>query len=292
MRDSDNAQGLMFGLGAFLWWGLAPIYFKQLENESAWTILSHRVVWSCLLLLLAAKIFRSSLQLKSLFTNKKLGITLALSTFLIGFNWFLFTWAVINERILETSLGYFINPLVNVIFGLVFFNDKLRPLQWIAIVIAALGVLYQVILVGYLPWIALGLALSFACYGLVRKKIPVDALSGLTVESLLLLPFALVFFIVQTGWPSTTSLAHNDFNLWLLLAGLITIVPLFFFNKATKLLSLPTLGILQYIAPSIAFSIAVFIYNEPLTEEKMLTFILIWVGICLYSFDTLKQRKA
>lgn len=281
-------SGLIAGILSFVLWGLAPIYFKQIAEQSAWTILAHRIVWSFFFVALLLAI-KAQWRLGPVFRSRKLLFYLFLSTSLIGFNWFIFTWAVINDQILETSLGYFINPLVNVLFGLLIFKENLRLPQKIALIFASLGVAYQIYKVGEIPLIALALAFSFAFYGLIRKMLPVDALNGLFVETLLMLPFALAFLLHANLIAAPIS--DVDFNYWLLLAGAVTSVPLALFAAAAQKLALTTIGFLQFIAPSLTFAIAVLIYDENLNFDKLITFAFIWFALLLFSSDSYRHLK-
>ena len=290
MHLEEDNKGLMYGICAFVLWGIAPIYFKLVATESAWQILAHRVVGSCILLFLAMLAFKIKFETKRIFSEKKLILYLCLSTSLIGFNWLLFTWAVINDFIMETSLGYFINPLVNMLLGLIIFRDRLSKAKYVALILAFVGVTYQIASVGTVPMIALGLAFSFAFYGLIRKLLPIDTLNGQFTETLLLLPLGclyLAFPIFDT--PNASSAA--DFNYWLLCAGAVTTIPLALFASAASRLTLSTIGFIQFIAPSLTFLLAVFVYEEPLKPEKIVTFSFIWLGLIIYLIDGVYARR-
>lgn len=283
--------GLIYALSAFALWGLFPVFFKLLEGVNAFEVLAHRVVWSVLILTFVIQLRGSWKALRALpLRSLKM---LFFSSLFISVNWLTFIWAVIQGRVLETSLGYFINPLITVLFGLIFLGERLRRWQQLAIVLAALGVMNQVITLGYLPWVALVLAFSFASYGLLRKSVRIEPIAGLFVETLLMTPFALVYF----GWlltQQTLTFAHTSFEMNVILAscGLITTVPLLLFAAGAQRLNLATLGIVQYLTPSMTFFLAVFLYREPFEMAQLITFSLIWAAVLIFTWDGLRaQRK-
>jgi chloramphenicol-sensitive protein RarD len=216
---------------------------------------------------------------------KKIAL-LAVSTLLISGNWLVFIWAVNHDHMLDASLGYFINPLINVLLGLLFLKESLSRIKWLAISLALIGVSIQVVELGDLPWVSLVLPCCFACYGLVRKKIQVEALTGLFIETLLALPFAL-FYLCLIAESETANMLNNSYllNGWLMFAGVATALPLIFFAQAALRLQLSTLGFFQYIAPSFLFVFAVVFYSEPISYVKMVTFLFIWAGILLFIFE-------
>lgn len=292
MNQNYTKAGLLYAFCAFGLWGLLPVYFKILGQVPAVEILGHRVLWSALLLLI---FFAGSGRLRELLAVLKTPAdmkVLFLSSLLIGTNWLCFIWGVTNNRILETSLGYFINPLINVVFGFIFFSERLNRAQVVAVGLAVVAVTVQVVSLGKVPWVAFVLAISFGSYGLVRKKLAVNPATGLAVETFFLLPFILVyfFFLVRSDAHSFR-LDEPDVSGLLLLAGVATTVPLVLFNMATKALSLTVLGIMQYLTPSMSFTMGVLIYKEPLGEVQMLTFGLIWLGLVIFSVDGFIQQR-
>ncbi|MDO6514422.1 MULTISPECIES: EamA family transporter RarD [unclassified Neptuniibacter] len=290
---SEQLKGIYFASAAFVMWGFVPVYFKLVDQVSALEVLAHRVLWSVLFLALYILVTKRSREFLSIFRQPKVVSALALSAIVISLNWLVFIWAVGQDRIVETTLGYFINPLINILFGMAFFGERLRSIQWVSVCLAAGAVAYQVILLGELPWVALTLAGCFSAYSVLRKKIPVDSVSGLLIETLWLLPIALAYM----GW----LFSHNEFQIlsvdnhmvWLLLGtGLVTSLPLLAFASGARRLSLTLIGLLQYIGPSIAFLIAVFYYHEPMDERRLVTFILIWIALALFSAEgILFQRR-
>jgi len=283
---NNEKKGTIYAILAFTFWGLVPIYFKLVSNVDPFEILIHRILWSILflsLLLFTGKSFESFILI--LKDSKKLKI-LFISALLVSVNWLTFIWAIANNKIVEASLGYYINPLISVFLGYIFFNERMTKQQIIAIILAFLAIMYQVYSFGNgnLPIISLILAFSFAFYGLVRKKIQVESISGLLIETLLISPFALIYlaYLIKTNQNAFT--IPLDSTSWLLiLAGLITIIPLIWFNLATAKISMMKLGFLQYIGPSLSFLLAVVVYNEPLNLNKLITFIMIWVALVIFS---------
>ena len=287
-----SKQGVFFATAAYSMWGIAPIYFKAISQVPALEILAHRIFWSFglvfLLLVASKKLHRVIAAFK---TPKQLAL-LGVATLLIGFNWFLFIWATTNDFILDASLGYFINPLLNVAIGMLVFGERLRKLQIVAVLLAVAGVLIQLITFGSIPWIALGLAGSFATYGALRKKLPFDSLTGLWLEVALLLPVMLVYFLFFAQSSASNMLANTwQLNTLLIMAGVVTTLPLLCFTAAAQRLRYSTLGFFQYIGPSIMFVLAVFIYNEPLEVERLITFAIIWSALALYSYDAIRTHQ-
>ncbi|MBU3824626.1 MAG: EamA family transporter RarD [Candidatus Oceanisphaera merdipullorum] len=291
--DKDQAtRGALYAIGAYTLWGIAPLYFKQLTQIPAYEILTHRVIWSFLLLMLLLSALKIWPSVRAVLRQPKNLLLLTLSSVIIGLNWLVYIWAVNSNHILDASLGYYINPLFNIVLAMLFLGERFRPIQWFAVALATSGVLVQLVVFGRLPWIALVLAMTFGLYGLIRKKVPVDPIAGLMLETLVLLPLAAIylFFIADTP---TSHLGANSLNtnLWLISAGLVTTVPLLLFAGAAKRLKLSTLGFFQYIGPSLMFLVAVSLYDEPLTTDKIITFALIWCSLMIYSWDGIKQRK-
>lgn len=290
-RNESAAAGLLAGVSAFLFWGLAPLYFKLLDEISAPEILAHRSIWSLALalglLLLIGKFSDFTATLRDAGKMR----TLALSTLLIGSNWLIFIWSITNEHLLDASLGYYINPLINVLLGVLVLSERLRRLQWIAVGLAAVGIGHELWQFGRVPVVSLFLACSFGLYGLVRKRAPVESLTGLAIETLYMLPLALGFLLWS---PSVSSnLLNNSWQLngLLLLTGPITLTPLLLFNIAARRLNLSTVGFLQYLAPTLMLLIATFLFGEPFGEGKLVTFGFVWVALAIYSVDALAQRR-
>lgn len=283
MATANLRRGYALGLSAYVIWGLFPLYFKAIQEVPALEIVVHRVLWSALFGAILLFFWKHPGWWGELRDNPKRLAVLAASGALIAVNWLTYVWAVNNGRMLEASLGYYINPLVNVLLGMLLLGERLRRLQWVAVGLAALGVTQQVWQVGSLPWVSLVLALSFGFYGLIRKQAPVAALPGLVVETWMLLPAALIWLAV------TPQAGNGSWTLpeifWLVAAGPITLVPLICFNAAARHLPYTTLGFLQYLAPTLVLLQAILLFGEPLEPAKLLAFVCIWAGLAVYSVD-------
>ena len=285
--------GVAYGLAAYCTWGFAPIYYKLIQQVSPWEILAHRVIWSVVLLLIWQSLRRRWREARRTLAAGRLRATLTLTAVLIALNWGVFIYAVLTGRVLQVSLGYFMNPLVSVLLGFVFLKERLRPVQVISVAIAAAGSGVLCWNLESVPWIAFVLAFLFGFYGLLRKTAPVNAVLGLLFEVTVLTPIALVYLCVllargdsafQTESPATVTL--------LLLAGLITVMPLLWFTEAAQRLRLATVGFMQYIAPSGQFVLAVVAYGEEFTRTHLVSFALIWSALALYSLDALRLQAA
>ncbi|WP_318373437.1 EamA family transporter RarD [Enterobacter sp.] len=292
MDAKQTRQGVLLALAAYFIWGIAPAYFKLIDFVPASEILTHRIIWSFFFMVALISVSRQWSQLKKLLSQPKKILLLALSAVLVGGNWLLFIWSVNNHHLLEASLGYFINPLVNILLGMIFLGERFRRMQWLAVLLAGCGVLVQLWTFGSLPIIALGLAFSFAFYGLVRKKIAVDAQIGMLIETLWLLPVAAIwlFGIADTA---TSHMMQNPWSLNLLLmaAGVVTTIPLLCFTGAATRLRLSTLGFFQYIGPTLMFLLAVLFYGEVPGADKMVTFGFIWVALAVFVMDALYTQR-
>jgi chloramphenicol-sensitive protein RarD len=284
-------KGIWYALGAYIAWGLFPIYWKLLAGVPALQLLGHRIVWSFLLLIGIILVARQWKMLRASLTPRVLGIY-TLAAVLIGINWLTYVWAVGAGFIIETSLGYYINPLLTVLLGVVILRERLRPLQWVPIALAAAGVVYLTITYGQLPWIALTLAFSFASYGLVKKLAPLGALQGLTLEAGILFLPALVF-LLYSEFVGTGAFLHSATltDLMLAGAGLITVFPLLLFSSAAPRIPLTMIGVLQYINPTMQFLLGVVIFKEPFTHERLIGFGFVWVALILYWLEGLLARR-
>lgn len=288
MKDFSETQlGIFYALGAYLMWGFAPIYFKYLEFIPVYEVLAHRVIWAVAFTAIVITVMKSWSKVIDIFKSPKSLLFLTCTSLLISVNWTVFIWAINNERMLEASLGYFINPMINVVLGMVFFSESLSRIKWVAVFLAFIGVSVQVVQVGSLPWVSLVLPITFGFYGLLRKKIKIEALTGLFFETLIALPIAL-YYLLFIADSTSSHLLNNDWglNFWLMSAGIITAMPLIFFAQAALRLKLSTLGFFQYLAPSIVFLMAVLMYGESLTFAKAITFVFIWTGIFLFAFES------
>jgi chloramphenicol-sensitive protein RarD len=283
----ESPAGAACAVGAFLIWGLTPIYFKTLRAIPALEILMHRMFWSFLFLLPFVVFTDRRNEFRTVISTGRTMLVLLLTTMLVSSNWFVFIWAINSDRILQTSLGYYINPLINVMLGVVFLKERLRPAQLVAVILAAAGVFYLTFEMGRPPWIALFLAFTFGFYGLIRKIAAVNALVGLTIETLLLSLPALVYLgchYIDGSGAFLRSDGRTD--ILLMCAALVTALPLLLFTTGARKIHFSTIGILQYIAPSCTFLLAVFVYREPFRTAQLWTFILIWTALFLYSIDS------
>jgi chloramphenicol-sensitive protein RarD len=287
----NTRLGILAGVGAYAIWGLVPIFFKQMVDVPAVEIIAHRVVWAMLLmtaLLGFGRGFTDALRIAR--QPVQLG-RIALASALVISNWLTFVWGVNNGHIVETSLGYFILPLLNVALGVLVLKERMRRLQWIAVLCAATGVAIEATRADGLPWIALVLAGTFGIYGLLRKQLPLDAASGLFLETVCMLPPALAWL----GWLAYSGQGHFGSggilaggDLLLIATGPVTAIPLLLFAIAARRLPLSMLAFLQYLAPTLAFLIGVLVYHEPLDTQRMLSLAAIWIGLAVYSVDLLK----
>lgn len=291
-NNNDTRNGVFNAISAYFLWGLAPIYFKLIKEVSPDEIMIHRIVWSCLLLFIFIFLSKKLPALISVIKQPKLLLKLTITATFLGVNWFMFIWAVNNDHLLDASLGYFINPLFSVALAVIFLGERLRKWQIIAVALAIIGVLIQLVYIGSLPIISLVLAGTFGIYGLLRKKLSIDSFIGLLVESALMLPLALFYwqFFVSSD---TSNMFSNTMSLnsLLIFAGVVTTAPLLCFTAAAKRLTLSTVGFFQYIGPSIMFILAITYYHEVLVVEKLITFVFIWAALFIYSIDSLKAHK-
>jgi len=285
--------GILYAALAFLSWGLFPLYFHAIAGVSATQILMHRVLWSLAFLLIVLTVRHQWKWLPQLLARPRAAASFAASSALLTVNWLMYIWAVNNGHVIESSLGYFINPLVNIMLGYVFLHERLRRGQWAAIALAAAGVAWLTWQAGSVPWIALVLAFSFGAYGLMRKTASLGALEGLSFETMVLFPFALAY-LAWLSWHGQNAFANTDSSLtqWLL-AGLgpTTAIPLLLFAAGARRIPLSVLGILQYISPSMQFLLGVALFHEPFSGAKLAGFLLIWGALALYAAEGLWQRR-
>ncbi len=284
-------SGLWSGVAAYSIWGLVPLYWKLLKHVPAIQVLGHRIVWSlAVLLILVAALRRRGPSALSL-SRPVVGLY-AIAAALIAANWFLYIYAVNAGFIVETSLGYYITPLVNVLFGVVVFHERMRPAQWVAIAIATAGVVQLTFAYGALPWIAFGLAASFGSYGLAKKKAPLDPIEGLTLETAILAPVAILYLVVLhlTGEGAFLRTGATSDAL-MIGGGLVTTVPLLLFAAAVRTVPLSVIGILQYIGPTLQFLLGVFVYDEPFSRTQLVGFSIVWIALAIYAGDSWRARR-
>ena len=286
-------KGVLYGIGAYLLWGLFPIYWKWLEAVPAIQIISHRVIWSFVLLALIVFVTRQWRAFRSAAIKPRIMLIYLVSAILLSINWLTYVWAVNAGFVVETSLGYFINPLLSVLLGVVFLREKLRPWQWLPIGLAAIGVVYVAFSYGQFPWIALTLAFSFGLYGLVKKMAPLGSLYGLTLETGLLFLPAVVFLLVMEGQGQGAFLHSPPMaDLLMVGAGRGDDVPLLMFASAAQRIPLSMVGILQYITPTMQFLLGVFLYHEPFNLSLLIGFSIVWLALIIFWGESyLASRK-
>lgn len=278
--------GILYAASAYTAWGLFPLFFKQIASVDAMEVVLHRTVWSMVFVVLVLSVRRHWAWLGLAVRDRKVLATFAASAVLLACNWMVYVWAVSHDHVLDASLGYFILPLVNVAMGYVVLRERPRRGQWLAVAVAACGVLWLTWQGGRMPWVALVLALTFGVYGLLRKLASLGALEGLTLETLLLTPFAVGLL---TAWAANgqgvIATPPSDLWFWLLAAGPITAVPLWLFAAGARRVPLSTMGVLQYISPSLQLLLGVFLYGEPFEGARVLGFCLIWLALAIYSVE-------
>ena len=288
----ESTRGFVLGAAAYTMWGLFPLYWPLLEPAGAVEILAHRVAWSMVTMVALVLAVRRGAQLRGLLADPRTRLILTLAAVVIAVNWGTYIWGVNNGHVVETSLGYFINPLVTVLMGVVILEERLRPLQWAALGLAALAVVGLAVEYGRPPWVALTLAFSFGSYGLAKKKANAGAVESLTFETIVLAPFALAYigFLVATG---ASEVGPNGSLHVLLVAGtgVITAIPLICFGAAATRVSMTTLGLLQYLAPTIQFAIGVFLLHEPMPTARWLGFALVWLALIVFTVESLNHRR-
>lgn len=289
---SKNKLGLVFGVSAYSLWGAFPLYWPLLKPANPLEIVSHRAVWSlvfCILILMITKSLKSTLV-----TLKRptVAVKLFLSSLLISINWLVYIWATNNEHVVEASLGYYINPLIIIGFGVIFLKEKMRNMQWAAVAIASVGVLVLTFDYGRLPWIALALAVSWGSYGLIKKQLGLGALEGLAIETLISSFFYLAY-LVYLGNQGTGQFGQGwGLTALLISAGAVTAIPLLLFNGSTNRLPFTTIGLLQYITPTLQFSIGVWVLNEEMPTARWIGFLIIWVALVTLALDLIRSSRA
>lgn len=291
--EVERRKGLWATTAAFAFWGAVPIYWKSVGTVSAHEMIALRVLWALPFAAILLWLLRGWGDVRRALASRRTFSALLLTAALIGVNWFVFIEAVARGKVLQTSLGYFINPLINIVLGFVFLGERLRTVQWVAVALAALGVANQIVGVGEFPWIALVLALSFGTYGLLRKTMPVAALPGLFVEALVIAPLAVAYMVFVLVRDDSTFTAASSTTQWLVpVAGLITVMPLVWFSYGARRIPLSTVGLLQFLAPTGHFLLATLLYDEPFTSSHVVTFVLIWSGLALYRGDLRRSQRA
>lgn len=284
---SESVSGVIYAGSAFLIWALGPMYWKALAAVPPLEIILHRMVWSFIFLLILIITGRRWSEFLDALKDFRILLTLFSTAVILGLNWWLYVWAINNNYLLQSSLGYYINPLVSVVFGVVLLRERLRPAQTLAVLLAGVAVVYLTASYGVFPWIAVALAASFGLYGLIRKVAPVGPLVGLSIETMLLTPPAAAYLIyLEAAGRASFLRGGSGIDLLLLGTSVLTAVPLTFFISGARRIKLSTVGLMQYIAPTGIFLLAVFYYNEPFSKSQLWTFIMIWTALAIYSTDS------
>lgn len=293
MRANPRLAGVAFGLLAYGIWGFFPLFFRQLSHVAPLDILSNRAVWACVFVGLLLTLRREWAKVLAVFRTRRQIVLLAVAALLIGSNWLVFLWAVANRQVVASSLGYFLTPLVNVLLGLIVLKERLNRLKWISVALALAAIGNEIASLGSLPWVSLVLAGTFGTYGLVRKQLPVDALSGLWLETLAMLPFCGLYALWQAGHAHPVFSGHDLATTWLLMgAGALTALPLLSFSAAAQRLDLVTIGMLMYINPTLQFVTAVHIFGEPMQTSRLVSFALIWCGLLVFSWSAWREYRS
>ncbi|OCG02948.1 EamA family transporter RarD [Gilliamella sp. wkB112] len=288
----SKSYAFILAITAYFIWGLSPIYFKMIESVPAIEIIIHRIIWSAVCCTFLVFFIKQKQWWQPLLNHPKYILILFGTGFMLSMNWLTYVWAINNNYMLEASLGYYINPLLSVLLGTLVLKEKMRKLQWIAISLAVIGVMIQIILMGQLPWISVFLALTFALYGLIRKIVPINVLPGMMIETWALLPVTIGWLLFHTNSMSLSPNFWHSHMIWLcMLAGPITLIPLILFNLAAKHLPYSSIGFLQYLSPTLVFLLAIFYFHENFHIEKLLTFAFIWLALILFSLDTYLIRR-
>lgn len=291
-RMREAPQGVAAAAAAFAAWGLFPLYFKSLHGVSALQVIAHRVVWSCLVVLGFIALRGQLGEVRAALTERRVLLRLALSATLVSLNWLVYVWAVMHGHVVDASLGYFINPLVNVLLGIVLLSERLNRAQWTAVLLASAGVAYLTLMAGHPPWIALTLAFSFSSYGLVRKVVQVEALPGLGAETLLLVPVSSAYLLwCEASGSGAFGHAAPAIDALLIASGPLTAITLFLFAYGARRIPYSTMGLLQYIAPSLQLACGVFAFHEPFERTQATGFALIWAALVIYAGDGLWRAR-
>lgn len=285
-------KGVLFALAAYILWGFFPLYFKAIQQVSALQILAHRIAWGFVFTLAVVLVLRQWKEFRASVFNRRTFLIYAGASVVLGINWFTYVWAVITNHVVESSLGYFINPIVSVLLGVIFLRERLRTFQWVAIAMVTAGVVYLTVTFGQLPWISLVLAVTFGFYGLLKKIAPLGALHGITLETAVLtIPSLAYLFIVNANGTGTFGHSTPLLDFLLVLSGPVTAIPLLLFATGARRIPLTTIGLLQYIAPTLQFLLGVLVFHEPFDQTRLIGFMIIWLALVLFSVENLLARR-
>ena len=289
--DQTAREGVIAGLAAYLMWGILPVYFKIVGEVDPTEVLAHRIIWAVPFGALIVMLRRQWSEVGRALTHRTMLGWLSISTLFIGMNWFVYIWAIQDGRIFETSLGYYINPLTNMLVGVWLFGERLRRFQKVAVALAVIGVLVLTISGGVIPWVALFLAVSFTVYAAIRKRVVIGGMPGLFVETVLLLPFAMIWIgYLFSSSQMVFATGDSSMTFWLVMAGPVTVLPLLCFALAARRVSLTTVGFMQFLAPTLQFGTGIY-YGETLTPAHLICFTFIWTAVAFFIFDAVKTAK-
>lgn len=290
-NQSESTKGTYAGIAVYLFWGSVVLYWPKLEPATAIEILCNRVLWSLLTLIIIVALQKRTKAVIEIFRKKREVLLLFLASLLIAANWGLFIWANLNGHILDSSLGYFVTPLLSVLLGVFFFQEKLRSLQWVAIAVSSCSLVVFSLSLSGPPWLSLSIGATFAAYGYVKKLAQVPAVESLTAETILLTPFATIYLVVLSLQGNNTFSSFGiSHSLWLASAGIVTSLPLLLFGFAAIRVPLSRLGMLQYLSPTISFIVGLFVFNETMSAERLAGFVITWLALAILSYDVIRQR--
>ena len=288
----DARRGFLLGVAAYVMWGAFPLYWPLLEPAGAVEILGHRVIWSCVVMAVLVVVLHRRAQVRSIWADRRVRLVLTLAAVVITVNWTTYIWGVNNGKVVETSLGYFVNPLVTVLMGVVILHERLRPMQWVALGIASAAVVVLTLDYGHLPWVALVLAFSFGSYGLCKKTANVGATESLAYETAVIAPFAAVYLVWLASTGRGDFATHGTWHALLFLTtGIVTAVPLICFGAAATRVSMVTLGLLQYLAPVLQFGLGVFYFHEAMPAGRWVGFTLVWIALIIFTTEAITHRR-
>ena len=292
MTPKSQLAGIGFGLLAYVIWGFFPLFFRQLSHVSPMDVLSNRAVWACVFVAILLTLRQRWGKVLAILRTPRQFAMLALAALLVGSNWLMFLWAVAHQQVVASSLGYFLTPLINILLGLIVLKERLNRLEWISVAFAVAAIANEVLTLGSLPWVSLFLAATFGTYGLVRKQVPVDAISGLWLETLAMLPICGLYALWEAQSGHMVFAAQDASTAALLVgAGILTALPLMAFAAATQRLDLATVGMLMYINPTMQFVTAVWLFGEPMQTERLISFGLIWIGLFIFSWSMWQKYR-
>ncbi|MDK8530072.1 MAG: EamA family transporter RarD [Staphylococcus capitis] len=292
---SEYKKGIFFALGAYVLWGILPIYWELIDHIGAFEILAFRIIFSMIFMILLLVVGRKQREaflrdVNQLFTHLVQLVAIIVAGYVITINWGTFIWAVTNGHVLQSSLGYYINPLVSIVLALIFLKERFNKFEWLAIIFALIGVLYMTIKIGEFPFVSIMLALSFGVYGLLKKIVHIDAISSIAIECIVTAPAGIIY-VIYLWQQHHMTFGFNMSSFWLVFSGAVTAIPLILFSAGAKRIPLSLTGFIQYVGPTIMFILGIFVFKEKFDVHQLITFIFIWIGIILYSISQYMNIK-